>query len=43
MEKNGKKFVRKLNPDRNYIAPDGSNLQLSGRSLLEYFPQFKKP
>ena len=34
MEKNGKKFVRKLNPDRNYIAKDGSKIALHGRALL---------
>tara|TARA_B100000965_G_scaffold404332_1_gene434749 strand:+ start:1398 stop:3566 length:2169 start_codon:yes stop_codon:yes gene_type:complete len=34
MEKNGKKFVRKLNPDRNYIAKDGSKIILHGRALL---------
>ena len=30
----GAEMTRSLNPDRNYIAPDGSNLQLSGRSLM---------
>ena len=34
MEKNGKKFIRKLNPDRNYISKDGSKIQLHGRALL---------
>ncbi len=34
MEKNGKKFTRKLNPDRVYTAPDGSKIKLSGRSLM---------
>ncbi len=34
IKKNGKKFVRKLNPDRNYIAKDGSKIQLHGRALL---------
>ena len=33
-EKNGKKFERKLNPDRSYIAKDGKGLKLHGRSLL---------
>ena len=32
--KGGAKMTRSLNPDRNYTAPDGSNLQLSGRSLM---------
>ena len=34
MEKNGKKFIRKLNPDRIYVSPDGSNIILHGRALL---------
>ncbi len=32
--KGGSKMTRSLNPDRSYIAPDGSNFQLSGRSLM---------
>jgi len=32
--KGGAEMTRSLNPDRDYIAPDGSNLQLSGRSLM---------
>ncbi|MDA9800624.1 malate synthase G [Gammaproteobacteria bacterium] len=32
--KGGAEMTRSLNPDRNYIAPDGSNLQLPGRSLM---------
>ena len=32
--KGGAEMTRSLNPDRNYIAPDGSNLRLSGRSLM---------
>ena len=34
VEKNGKKFVRKLKPDRNYTAKDGSKIVLHGRALL---------
>ncbi len=34
IEKNGKKFVRKLNSDRNYISKDGKKLKLHGRALL---------
>ena len=34
MEKNGKKFIRKLNSDRNYIGKDGSSIKLHGRALL---------
>jgi malate synthase len=34
MEKNGKKFVRKLNLDKNYITKDGKKLTLHGRALL---------
>ena len=32
-EKNGKKFVRKLNPDRIYISKDGKKINLHGREL----------
>jgi malate synthase len=32
--KSGSEMTRSLNPDRSYIAPDGSNFQLSGRSLM---------
>ena len=32
--KNGATLVRTMNPDRAYIAPDGSELTLRGRSLL---------
>ncbi len=34
IEKNGKKFVRKLNPDRTYISKDGNKTSLHGRALL---------
>jgi malate synthase len=34
VEKAGKTFARRLNPDRNYIAPDGGTLTLPGRALL---------
>ena len=32
--KKGKKILRKLNLDRNYISPKGKKFKLSGRSLL---------
>ena len=34
IEKEGKKFTRKLNPDRHYISKDGKKLILHGRALL---------
>ena len=34
MEKNGKKFIRKLNPDKSFISKDGKKLTLHGRALL---------
>jgi malate synthase len=34
VEKNGKKFTRKLNSDRKYITPEGNKIKLSGRALM---------
>ncbi len=34
MEKNGKKFLRKLNPNRSYLTKDGKKISLHGRALL---------
>ena len=34
IEKNGKKIIRKLNPNRNYISKDGKKISLHGRALL---------
>ena len=34
VEKNGKKFIRKLNPDRTYISKNGEKITLHGRALL---------
>jgi malate synthase len=33
-EKGGSRMTRRMNPDRDYTAPDGSNLTLKGRSLM---------
>ncbi len=33
-KKNGKKNFRELNPDRDYISPEGKKFKLHGRSLL---------
>ncbi len=32
--KGGSQMTRSLNPDRNFISPEGSNFQLPGRSLM---------
>ena len=34
MDKGGRKVIRRLNPDRAYTAPDGSQLTIKGRALL---------
>ena len=34
MKKNGKKFTRKLNKDRDYISPNGNKISLHGRALM---------
>jgi len=34
VKKNGKKFIRKLNPDREYVSKNGEKIQLKGRCLL---------
>ena len=34
VEKNGEKFLRKLNPDRTYTSKEGEEITLHGRALL---------
>ncbi len=34
VEKGGRRFIRSLNPDSDYIAPDGSTLNVKRRSLM---------
>ena len=34
MQKKGKKFIRQLNSDREYISPNGSKFKLHGRALM---------
>ncbi|EFG8200219.1 malate synthase G, partial [Escherichia coli] len=34
VSKSGRTFTRKLNPDLKYTAPDGSKIELPGRSLM---------
>ncbi|EBA15182.1 malate synthase [Roseobacter sp. SK209-2-6] len=34
VSKEGKSFIRRLNPDRGYTGPDGTALSLKGRALL---------
>jgi len=34
VQKNGRRFVRRMQPDRRYLSPDGTPVQLHGRALL---------
>jgi len=34
MQKKGKKFIRQLNPDREYISSEGNKIKLHGRALM---------
>ena len=34
LEKNGKSIIRRLNPDKTFLTPEGDTLTLPGRSLL---------
>lgn len=34
IDKGGKRFVRRLNPDRDYLRPDGTPFALKGRGLI---------
>jgi len=34
IQKNGKKFIRQLNPDRKYVSTNGNNIKLHGRALM---------
>ncbi|MCB1364863.1 MAG: malate synthase G [Rhodobacteraceae bacterium] len=34
VEKGGRSFARALNPDRDYLAPDGSPMSVKGRALM---------
>ena len=36
IEKEGKKYTRKLNPDRHYISKDGEKLILHGKNFMNY-------
>jgi len=34
MEKNGRRFIRRMNADRSYRSPEGDSLRLPGRALM---------